>query len=159
MDKKYASAQENLEALANIFSNLLDILSMILGSQVILVFVLLLFMRKWKLSIIAFHVGVGLWILASCMDLISPYIREFAVINTDSEVPVKAAVLVIFVLFVLIIFLGTLMIPLVIGKIRKKKLLPIIGLFLMNFLIPVLYPFAMWLALKDDEPVTDLEQQ
>lgn len=154
-----AYLQENVVTLANIFTNLVDILSMILGSQAILVFILFLFMRKWKLSFAALLTGVALWTLASCMDLISPGIREFAIINNDSETPFKATIFIVCVVLLLIVFLASLMMPIIIGKIRKKALLPIIGLFLMNFLIPVLYPFAMWLALKEDAPQDQAPQE
>lgn len=157
MDKKYASVQENLEALANIFSNLLDIISMVVAGEALVLCVVLLFLRKWKPAGISILVGIILAVFSCFMDDISPLIRGFAQISSDGEGYTKAIPLCIGVVLLLVALLGSLLLPVVIGKIRKKKLFPIIGLFLLNFLIPVLYPFALWLALKDEKPASQAD--
>lgn len=152
MEPKYAaSTHENLLAVINIFCNVLEVASMVIDAQAYLVMILLLFMRKWKYALIAFAVGVSITILHLNIEPIIAQMQKLGQAEDHASGGVIASILIAGSLAIFIAILGSVLIPIVVGKIRKKKLIPICALMAMNFLIPVLYPWALWLALRDEK--------
>lgn len=150
MAPQYASGKENLKAIVYILNDGLTVFTSIIGSESFALFCLFAFMRKWKYAGTCLAICTVCVTINQCRDWISPYLRAFTLVNNETQAVMVAIILYAFLLLIFLMMFSPLVLPLIIGKIRKKKMKPILGLSFMSCLIPVLFPFAMWLAVKDD---------